>query len=459
MMLINILSVLAGCVRIAAGFMLVPILMVPDKDAGRGSDKNSYNSENKNTKKSSNKNSAGITAKTIITGIVSSIIAGAAIGTGIIAFNGNEVARIAAEIIVIMVLSTVLLRIEYRKCLFVAFFYEIAAGLCQFVIGAGLAIALLDEKYMDAKVYAGQIAVWMVCIASIALVAWIYQKNSEQKRNNRAFVIVAIVLFFAIVTIGSQDRLAIPQDTVYMWTIFTACLFGAFLVFSVSKQYEVEKKLAQVNAEQAELLEKEYTELNNAYATNAKLFHDFHNHIGMIRKLVTGGKYDETVAYLDELQAPVRELTDSRWTGDDTIDYLINGKIANANEHNIDMQVQVEYPRHANIKSVDMCAIIGNLIDNALEAAKQVGNKDERFIRLTIRRINQMLVIKVENSFEAELRSENGQLMTTKKEGGIHGWGIKSVRAAVEKYDGTVQMTQENKVFKAVATLSFQGTE
>lgn len=120
MMLINILSVLAGCVRIAAGFMLVPILMVPDKDAGRGSDKNSYNSANKHANKSTNKNSAGITAKTIITGIVSSIIAGAAIGTGIIAFNGNEVARIAAEIIVIMVLSTVLLRIEYRKCLFVA---------------------------------------------------------------------------------------------------------------------------------------------------------------------------------------------------------------------------------------------------------------------------------------------------------------------------------------------------
>lgn len=430
-MMINIMSVPAVCVQVATGFMFVAAAIKPDK----------------------------LSLKTKITGIVGGIIAGAIVGAGIIAFNGNEFAQIAAEVIVITILSSFLLHTGYRMCLFLAFFYEIAAGLGRFIVGAGLAIALMDYKYMDSNVAAGQIAVWIVCVAAIAVVAWILLKKDENKKNSRTFIIVIMLLFFSIITIGSQERLEIPQDTVYMWTIFTACLFAGILIFSMNKQYEVEKKLAQVNAEQAELLEKEYTELNNAYATNAKLFHDFHNHIGMIRKLVTGGKYDETVAYLDELQAPVKELTDSKWTGDDTIDYLINGKIASANEHSIDMQVQVEYPRHANIKSVDMCAIIGNLIDNALEAAKQVRNKDKRFIRLTIRRINQMLVIKVENSFEAELRSENGQLKTTKKEGGIHGWGIKSVRAAVEKYDGTVQMAQEDMVFKAVATLSFQGIE
>lgn len=432
MMLIQILGILEVCIRVVVGFFLVSAV---------------YSAKR-------------IDIKSALSGIVSGIIGGVAVGTGIIYFNANTVIQIAAEVVVITLLASAFLHIEYRKCLFVGIFFEIAIGIGQFLVGACLAIATIDISYIDSGSLKGQIAAGVMCItAVVAAIVAQRSKGSEKKINNRIFIYAFVLVFFGVITVESQSRVEIPQEDAYIWIIMTTCLLCAVQIFNMNKQYEMEKKLAQMNAEQAELLEKEYTELNNAYATNAKLFHDFHNHIGMIRKLVTGGKYEETVEYLDELQAPVRELTDSRWTGDDTIDYLINGKIANANEHEIDMQVQVEYPRHANIKSVDMCAIIGNLIDNALEAAKQVTDEDKRFIRLTIRRINQMLVIKVENSFEAELKKEDGQLKTTKKEGGIHGWGIKSVRAAAEKYDGSVTLTQEDRVFKAVATLSFQGIE
>ena len=57
----------------------------------------------------------------------------------------------------------------------------------------------------------------------------------------------------------------------------------------------------------------------------------------------------------------------------------------------------MEFPRHTNLQSADLCAILGNLLDNALEAAGQVAQPDQRFVQLTIRRIHQMLVIKVEN--------------------------------------------------------------
>lgn len=80
------------------------------------------------------------------------------------------------------------------------------------------------------------------------------------------------------------------------------------LVFRMNRQYEVEKELARLISEQAELLERDYTTLNNAYAVNAKLFHDFHNHIGALRQLLSHEKYAEAVQYLDELQAPVQEM-------------------------------------------------------------------------------------------------------------------------------------------------------
>ena len=82
-------------------------------------------------------------------------------------------------------------------------------------------------------------------------------------------------------------------------------------------------------------------------------------------------KTEEAVRYLDELQAPVQEMTDTVWTGDETLDYLINSKAAAAREKGILYEAEVEFPRHTNLQSADLCAILGNLLDNALEATSK----------------------------------------------------------------------------------------
>ena len=148
-------------------------------------------------------------------------------------------------------------------------------------------------------------------------------------------------------------------------------------------------------------------------------------------------------------------MADTVWTGDETVDYLINSKAAMAAAGQISMQVQVEFPRRTNIRSADLCAVIGNLLDNALEAAGRISEPEQRFIRLVIRRINQMLVIKVENSFAGRPKEEDGRLKTTKTEQGLHGWGLKSAQTAAEKYDGMVQTSYDGTVFLAAATLSY----
>ena len=250
--------------------------------------------------------------------------------------------------------------------------------------------------------------------------------------------------------------LTIPDDILDMWTILAVVLMTSVLVFNINRQYQVEKELAELKTQQAQLLERDYTALNHAYAANARLFHDFHNHIGALRRLLSHKKLEEALQYLDELQAPVQESS-AVWTGDETADYLINSKARAAEASDIQYQTQVEFPRRTNLRSADLCAILGNLLDNALEAAQQVPEKDRRFIRLTIRRINQMLVIKVENSFGPSPVQKDGALKSTKQESGLHGWGLKSALTAAQKYDGTVQTSYQEGTFRAVATLSFQG--
>ncbi len=277
------------------------------------------------------------------------------------------------------------------------------------------------------------------------------------KHSFRPVSMIGIVGFLAVVTLSQQTTLVIADDTLDMWTILSVILMMAVLVFHMNRQYEYERELARLKSQQSELLERDYLALNRAYAVNAKLFHDFHNHIGVLRRMLSHQKTEEAVRYLDELQAPVQEMTDTVWTGDETLDYLINSKAAAAREKGILYEAEVEFPRHTNLQSADLCAILGNLLDNALEAACQVREPQRRFVRLTIRRINQMVVVKVENSFASVPTEKDGVLETSKNREGLHGWGLKSARAAAGKYDGIVRTSYTETAFTAVATLSYQG--
>ena len=367
--------------------------------------------------------------------------------------------RMALEAVLIAACAHRLQGAELRMGLFVGIFYEIGVSFWSFLLPAWMGVLFRSQDFLSARTLAGQSALWLLHGLLAVLAVWL-SRGWEINRKSAFRAVSALTLagFLGVITLSEQTVLAIPDDTLYMWTILAVVLMMSVLVFNINRQYEVEKELAKLKSEQAELLERDYTAVNRAYQVNAKLFHDLHNHIGVLRQFLTHEKYGEAVRYLDELQAPVRNLTATVWTGDETADYLINSKAAAAEAAGIRFQVQVEFPRRTNIRSVDLCAILGNLLDNAIEAARQVPDPSRRTAALTIRRIHQMLVIKVENSFSSVPVQENGELKTTKTEGGLHGWGLKSAQAAAEKYDGMVQAGVSGEVFRAVATLSYNQT-
>lgn len=350
--------------------------------------------------------------------------------------------------------------LEIRMGFFVSIFYAAAVSLWQFLFAAWLGVLFHSAAWLEAKTERGQIALWIFHVLLSAVVLYFFMYRERAAKNAFRFAsVVGVAGFMAVITLSEQTVLKIADDTLGMWTILAVILMMSLLVFRLRRQYETERELAKLKSEQAELLERDYTALNNAYALNAKLFHDFHNHIGVLQQLLSHRKVDEAVQYLNALQAPMQEMTDTVWTGDETIDYLINSKAAAAKEGGIQMLVQVEFPRHTNIRSADLCAILGNLLDNALEASRQVPVTKQREIRLTIRRIHQMLVIKVENPLAALPNEKEGVLQTAKAQNGLHGWGLKSAQTAAEKYDGMVQTSYADEVFWAVATLSYKGVK
>lgn len=371
--------------------------------------------------------------------------------------------KIMLELVVVGLFVALEDRRKVRNSMAVACYFQMIFWFWTFVISVGLDVAANSAAFVQNSNWQGQLGNWIMSVVVLVVtVLLIKKKNSNRRKLIKLYTYVAMLGMFAVISMEGMNIVEITTDTRYMWMIIAMVILSGVIgivMLEVNSAYEKEKELVQLKSDQAKLLEQEYTSLNNTYTVNAKLFHDLHNHIGTLRYLLNNEKYKAAVEYLDELQAPVKEMTEKKWTGDDTIDYLINSKFVRAQEHSIKLEVHVEFPKYTNIKGADLSAIIGNLLDNAIEAAKQVNEEANRFVKLTIRRINQMLVIKVENSFATELVEKDGQLQTTKTEGGLHGWGIKSARTAAEKYDGTVMTSTDEGVFKAVATLSFEGVE
>ena len=271
----------------------------------------------------------------------------------------------------------------------------------------------------------------------------------------RSLSVLVILGMVGAVTLSEQKALPLDEDLVGTWIILSMVLMFAILFYRVNRQREMESEIARLKQEQAEIVERDYQALRRTYEGNAKLYHDLHNHIEAIYQCLLQGDTEEAARYCEDLRTPVREISQTVWTGDKALDYLISSKLALAEQEHIKTKVNIEYPHNTNIRSVDLTTILGNLLDNALEAA-QAAPDGLRFLNLTIRRINAMLIIKVENGYGHDLKREDGKLLTTKSDRAFHGWGLKSVQTAADRYDGTISTDDKDGIFQSVVTLSFQ---
>lgn len=367
----------------------------------------------------------------------------------------STVGRLAVELLVITAVAWYYLRDKINLCLFLIFFYEVGVGLWDFLLQAGLGVLFRSEKFIDPATPEYLVGIWLVrllmLVAAIALTRWNFQNTGTM----RPLSIIVILGLFCTVTLSQQTILPLDEDQIGSWIILSVILMFAILFYRANRQHEMEMEIATLKQEQGEIVERDYQALRRTYADNAKLYHDLHNHIEAIYQCLTQGDIKEAVRYCEDLRTPVREISQTVWTGDKAIDYLISSKMALAEQKQIKTKVNIEYPHNTNIRSVDLTTILGNLLDNALEAA-QTAPDGLNFLKLTVRRINAMLIIKVENGYGKTPTQENGELLTSKTDKTFHGWGLKSVQTAADRYDGTITTDYKDGVFQSIVTLSFQ---
>ena len=202
----------------------------------------------------------------------------------------------------------------------------------------------------------------------------------------------------------------------------------------------------RIEAYQSDLIRKYCDEVEGMYAKMRGWRHDYHNHIQALQASMALGKYDEVNAYLRQLNDDLTQVDTSIKTGRVMVDAILNGKINIAAQSSIPVNAKAALPDGVPVSDIDLCVIIGNLLDNAVEENKKLPAQD-RFIRIYIGRKNTQLYLAITNA-AGKKQARRGALFASSK-GLDHGFGLGRVRSLVQKYGGLFSADSEDGGFTA----------
>ena len=201
---------------------------------------------------------------------------------------------------------------------------------------------------------------------------------------------------------------------------------------------------------QDSVLKKQRDEVQNIYQTMRAWRHDYHNHIQSIKAMLAMKKFEELDAYLGTLEQDLDSIDIAIRTGNVGLDAILSSKVSIARKNNIEVNCTAKVPGELTISDVHLCAIVGNLLDNAIEACEKIKCNDNaalplKFIRIYIGMFKQQLYISVSNSTNAKRRRRLNELVTSKL--GEHGFGLRRIDKIAEQYDGFVNRKNEPGIF------------
>ncbi len=200
----------------------------------------------------------------------------------------------------------------------------------------------------------------------------------------------------------------------------------------------------RVSALQDEWMSQHVAEVENLYRQMRGWRHDYHNHIQMIKAYRALGEEDRLDAYLEQLEQDLRDFDILIRSGNVMIDAVINSKLSLAKTHQIAVNAKAVIPRELPLPETDLCVILGNLLDNAIEACRWLENPADRFIRLYLDLKKDNLYLCVTNACQ-QVKKQNGKYVSRKP--GRHGFGLERIDRLVAKHQGYLKRADEQGVF------------
>lgn len=313
--------------------------------------------------------------------------------------------------------------------------------------------------------------------------AYIEPLQKYEYENEIGIFLSRMVIFWVVLLLGYFSHHRNEQKILPIWTMFVSpCIpiltIGVELLFTTVSGVTAQSvtvsmillfiinivvfflyeslSIAYARAAKATAAEHYYQNqcqlMQNAVEDTRRFHHDISNHFSIVEAFLEGHKTNEASQYLQELiQKEEKKSVLYSTSGNIVVDSIINCKLRSISDWNVTVTVDIVIPTELPIEIVDLSTILTNLLDNAVQALQKTDGKRELKIAMTYRK--GMLFIAVKNTYPGKVHYENGEIVTTKEDTESHGYGLKNVESAAEKYDGICQLHHNDVYFNAEVAL------
>ena len=339
--------------------------------------------------------------------------------------------------------------------------------------------ALQSEKAFGIAVEVSVAGTQMLQYAAIALLLYFslrsivrnfHEKSYRINRMELLFILIPaavglmICMLLRIIMLTVED--SVPEMLYYRYPVLIAVLPTILLLSLLSILYSVklfqdmicwnrEKSGRIVLEKQISSLQEHMEEMERIYSGIRGMKHDMKNTLAVIQRLSAGDGDGELQEYLSELNKGLEKLEVRFRTGNKVVDTLLNMKYHEAVRGMPDLRMDADkllLPQGIQIHSYDIGVILGNAVDNAIEACRKLKAKEpgaDAFIRISSLQKGNLLILKVENSFDGRLvlKAKEEFPVTDKADRKSHGIGLVNIKSTAEKYQGAVDFKVNGRVF------------
>ena len=224
-------------------------------------------------------------------------------------------------------------------------------------------------------------------------------------------------------------------------------------VGSINKNMELEYKFKIIDT-QVELQKQNYKNLHKSIEDYYAFKHDIRHHALVIKSMLDAKNYIEATEYMDKFTE--NEIFENVGTlcKHFAVDSILKHYMSIARKNNIEFKVNLNIPENINIDNIDLSIVIGNCIENAIEACNNIIDKSKKYININAEIKGFQLIVKIKNSFNGQVIKDDNVIKTSKNGEG-HGIGLSNIRNVTEKYNGYLNIKYNDKEFEVNIIMNY----
>ena len=291
------------------------------------------------------------------------------------------------------------------------------------------------------------------CITSmgILLIVVLLEKTISVKRKNSQIegFLWVVLLGIPIVSIGMVVVLVrneIEKSYLIVVEVIGLLVINLiiFYLYNALENFYIQKKEQELIKQQINMYENELEIMKKSYYNIRGLRHDMKHHMMELKFLVKKGAYDEILSYIDSMGIFMLNSDEYVDSGNKEIDSTLNYLLQKADKILDNTKISIVLPENLSVHTFSINVILGNLLDNAIEAAQ---NSKEKYLGIDIRTKRGLLFITIENSYDGSIQLHKNEIVTSRKNKESHGIGLKNVKMIVEEQGGEMQVIWVNNRF------------